>query len=96
MAKLSAAKKKWPLSDEVQDSFEKAFPLTEDVEVKRINVNAEKLNEKLSQKSAHRQAKKQTTTKQKKAAKQHQTEKKKRKKSSTAGQKKTSMSGVWW
>ena len=40
--------KKWPLSDEVQDSYEKAFPLAEDAEVKRSSVNAEKLTEKLS------------------------------------------------
>ncbi len=43
---------------------------------------------KLSQKSAHRQAKKQTTAQSKKAIKQHQPEK-----SSTAGQKETLISG---
>ena len=67
------------LGDEVQDNLEKSY-----VEVKRSSVNAKKM----SQKSAHRQAKKQTTTQpqRKNAIKQHQPEK-----SSTAGQKKTSM-----
>ena len=74
------------LSEEVQDNLEKALLLTEDVEVKRSSVNAKKLR----QKSAHRQAKKQTTTQpqRKYAIKQHQPEK-----SSTAGQKKSSISG---
>ena len=72
------------LSEEVQDNLEKAFLLTEDVEVKRSSDNTKKL----SQKSAHRQAKKQTTAQSKKAIKRHQPEK-----SSTAGQKKTSISG---
>lgn len=55
------------LGDEVQDNLEKSY-----VEVKRSSVNAKKL----SQKSAHRQAKKQTTTQpqRKNAIKQHQPE----------------------
>ena len=86
----AAAKKKWPLDDEVQDGLEKAFALTEDEEeVKKSSVKSKKL----SQKSAHRQVKKQTTTQQKKVIKQQQPEKKKRKKSSSAGKKKTLMSG---
>ena len=55
------------LGDEVQDNLEKSY-----VEVKRSSVNAKKM----SQKSAHRQAKKQTTTQpqRKNAIKQHQPE----------------------